>query len=70
MRDLFDRLSDAFATAITNGQLDGDIGPDLDPQDTGQLLVGIMQGAVVLARAGTSKTKLTAYMDSALTILD
>lgn len=70
VRDLFDGLASAFATAITNSQLDADIRPDLDPQATGQLLVGMMQGAVVMARAGTSKTRLTAYMDTALKILD
>jgi TetR/AcrR family transcriptional regulator, transcriptional repressor for nem operon len=69
IRDLFDRLGTAFATAITNSQAAGDINPDLDPKASGELLVGVLQGAVVLARAGTSKTRLTAYMKSALEFL-
>lgn len=69
IRELFDQLAAAFATAIANSQAAGEVNPDLDPKATGELLVGIGQGAVVLARAGMSKTRLTAYMKSALEIL-
>lgn len=68
-RDLYDRLADAFATALKNSQAAGDIDPNLDPHATGQLLVGTMQGMVVLARAGTGKTRLGTYIDAALNIL-
>jgi len=69
IRDLFDQLASVFATAISNSQAAGEVNPELDPKATGELLVGIGQGAVVLARAGMSKTRLTAYMHSALEIL-
>lgn len=69
IRDLFDKLGEAFATAIANSQAAGDIKSDLDPKTSGELLVGVLQGAVVLARAGTSKAKLTTFMKSALEFL-
>lgn len=69
VRDLFDRLGDAIATAVRNSQAAGDVDPKLDPRAIGQLLVGAMQGMVVLARAGTSRTRLNEYVDSTLAIL-
>ncbi|MFQ5633978.1 MAG: TetR/AcrR family transcriptional regulator [Gammaproteobacteria bacterium] len=69
VRDLFDQLAAAFATAIANGQAVGDVNPDVDPKATGELLVGVLQGALVMARTGAGKTRLTAYIDSALGIL-
>ncbi|TDJ47921.1 MAG: TetR/AcrR family transcriptional regulator [Gammaproteobacteria bacterium] len=69
IRELFDRLAAAFATAIANSQAAGDIDPGLDSKATGELLVGVMQGAHVMARSGISKTRLTAYMNSALQLL-
>ena len=70
VRDLFDQLAAAFETAVTNGQAAGDINPNLDPHATGTVLVGVLQGAQVMARTGTSKTRLIAYVNSALKLLD
>ncbi|MGI9342258.1 MAG: TetR/AcrR family transcriptional regulator [Gammaproteobacteria bacterium] len=70
VRDLYDQLGKAFANSISNGQAAGNVNPSLDPQATGQLLVGTMQGMVVLARAGTGKTRLNAYVDSAMSMLE
>lgn len=69
VRDLFDQLAAAFATAVANSQAAGEINPNLDPQATGAVLLGVMQGAQVMARTGTSKTRLLAYVKSALELL-
>jgi len=69
VRDLYDQLAAAFATAVRNSQAAGDIDESVDAKAVGDLLVGTMQGAVVFARAGTSRTRLTEYMNSALKIL-
>jgi TetR/AcrR family transcriptional repressor of nem operon len=70
VRDLYDQLAAAFATAIRNSQAEGDIDKNTDAKAIGELLVGVMQGAVVQARTGTSRTRLTEYMNSALKIID
>jgi TetR/AcrR family transcriptional repressor of nem operon len=70
VRNLYDQLAAAFATAIRNSQAAGDMDKSIDARAIGDLLVGTMQGAVVLARTGTSRTKLAEYMNSAMKILD
>jgi TetR/AcrR family transcriptional repressor of nem operon len=70
VRDLYDQLAAAFATAMRNSQAAGDMDKRIDARAIGDLLVGMMQGAVVLARTGTSRTKLAEYMNSAMKILD
>jgi len=70
VRELFDQLAAAFTTAVRNSQAAGDFDKNKDAKTIGALLVGVMQGAVVLARAGTSRTRLTDYMNSALKLLD
>jgi TetR/AcrR family transcriptional repressor of nem operon len=69
VRGLFDELTSVFTTALTNARAAGDIGKTLDPKSTAEVLVGMLQGAAVLARTGTSKTRLKRYAKSAMAIL-
>jgi TetR/AcrR family transcriptional repressor of nem operon len=69
VRALFDELTSVFTTALTNAQAARDVNESLDPKATAELLVGLLQGAAVFARTGTSKARLQRYGDMAMTIL-
>ena len=69
VRALFDELTSVFTTALTNAQAAREINESLDPKATAELLVGLLQGAAVFARTGTSKARLQRYVDMAMTIL-
>ncbi len=69
VRVLFDELTSVFTTALTNAQAAREINESLDPKATAELLVGLLQGAAVFARTGTSKARLQRYGDMAMTIL-
>ena len=69
VRALFDELTSVFTTALTNAQAAREINESLDPKATAELLVGVLQGAAVFARTGTSKARLQRYVDMAMTIL-
>lgn len=70
VRGLFDELTSVFTTALTNAQAAGDVNKSLDPKATAELLVGLLQGAAVFARTGTSMARLKRYCDSAMAILE
>jgi TetR/AcrR family transcriptional repressor of nem operon len=70
VRGLFDELTSVFTTALTNAQAAGDVNKSLDPKATAELLVGLLQGAAVFARTGTSITRLKRYGESAMAILE
>jgi hypothetical protein len=59
-----------FTTALTNAQAAGDVNKSMDPKATAELLVGLLQGAAVFARTGTSIARLKRYGDSAMAILE
>jgi hypothetical protein len=59
-----------FTTALENARAAGDVGKQLDPKTTAEVLVGLLQGAAVFARTGTSKARLKRYGDSAMAILE
>jgi TetR/AcrR family transcriptional repressor of nem operon len=69
VRALFDELTSVFTTALTNAQAAREINESLNPKATAELLVGLLQGAAVFARTGTSKARLQRYVDMAMTIL-
>ncbi len=70
LREFYAEVGDVFATAIRNGQADGDIAPELDAADTGIYFSGILQGLAVMARGGTGADRMTAYVRTALKVLD
>jgi TetR/AcrR family transcriptional repressor of nem operon len=47
-------IEDALTAQGVRAQLEGDIRPDLEPEDLGALLMASFQGFLVLSRAGTS----------------
>lgn len=69
VRGLFDELTSVFTTALENAKAAGDVGEKLDTKATAEVLVGMLQGAAVFARTGTSKARLKRYGDSAMAIL-
>ena len=69
VRGLFDELTSVFTTALTNAQAASEVNESLDPKATAELLVGLLQGAAVFARTGTSKARLQRYGDMVMTIL-
>ena len=69
VRGLFDELTSVFATALDNAQQAGEVSKKLDTKATAEVLVGMLQGAAVFARTGTSKARLKRYGDSAMAIL-
>jgi TetR/AcrR family transcriptional repressor of nem operon len=69
VRGLFDELASVFTTALQNAKKSGDVSKSLDVKATAEVLVGMLQGAAVFARTGTSKARLKRYVDSAMAIL-
>lgn len=69
VRGLFDELTSVFTTALENAKKSGDVNKTLDVKATAEVLVGMLQGAAVFARTGTSKARLKRYVDSAMAIL-
>lgn len=69
VRALFDELTSVFATALENAKAAGEVKKSLDVKATAEVLVGMLQGAAVFARTGTSKARLKRYGDSAMAIL-
>jgi TetR/AcrR family transcriptional repressor of nem operon len=69
VRSLFDELTSVFTTALDNAKAAGDVAKALDTKATAEVLVGMLQGAAVFARTGTSKARLKRYGDSAMAIL-
>lgn len=70
VRGLFDELTSVFTTALDNAKAAGDVAETLDTKATAEVLVGMLQGAAVFARTGTSKARLKRYGDSAMAILE
>lgn len=70
VRSLFDELTSVFTNALENARAAGDVAKQLDPKTTAEVLVGLLQGAAVFARTGTSKARLKRYGDSAMAILE
>jgi TetR/AcrR family transcriptional repressor of nem operon len=55
LNDIFGQVRELIRQLLTNAQLAREIREDLDPGRTAQLILGMMEGAVLLDKAGQSQ---------------
>lgn len=62
----FERQRRAFRRALKNAKAAGDLPKGIAPKRYAELLVGVVQGAALLAMAGTTRTHLNRLVETAL----
>jgi TetR/AcrR family transcriptional repressor of nem operon len=58
----FQRLRGAFAHALTNARTRGELAGQLEPSEAADFLLGVAQGAFVLARSGLGDTAVQGFV--------
>lgn len=63
-------LEDAFFTLLTRAKREGELGKSKDPRALARVLVTMMQGTIVMIKAGTPADAVTQTAKAALSILE
>lgn len=63
-------LEDAFSKLLARAKQEGDLGKEKDPRVLARVLVTMMQGTIVMIKAGTPADVVRQTANAALTILD
>ncbi|GAA2795607.1 TetR/AcrR family transcriptional regulator [Saccharopolyspora taberi] len=67
--ETFDWLRRRLAEVVSEGQAEGELAADLDPEDTAAAIVAVLQGGYVIARAAGSAEPFGRAVDGALRLL-
>ncbi|WP_328999516.1 TetR/AcrR family transcriptional regulator [Kribbella sp. NBC_00709] len=68
-QQMFERIEDAFRSAIERGQATGELTSGRDPGDAARALLAVVIGTNVLAKGGRPPAELGSLLDAALVIL-
>jgi TetR/AcrR family transcriptional repressor of nem operon len=66
VRGIFDRIEGTLQAAVERGQRAGEIDASRDPRDIASLLLGVLVGMNVLAKAAEGPERLSRIVDAAL----
>jgi TetR/AcrR family transcriptional repressor of nem operon len=66
----FQMAEEAFFTLLTRAQQEGELAPGKDPRALARVLVTMMQGTIVMIKAGIPADQIRQTADTALSILD
>jgi TetR/AcrR family transcriptional regulator, transcriptional repressor for nem operon len=69
VRGVFDRMERAFQAAIEVGQASGELDQELDARATASLLLAVILGMTVIARAGDRGGRLKRIVRAAMAVL-
>ena len=61
---------DAFFKVLARAKAQGELGPDKDPRSLARFLTTMMQGTIVMIKAGASADRVQQTAETALSILD
>ena len=66
----FQMAEEAFFTLLSRAQQEGELAPGKDPRALARVLVTMMQGTIVMIKAGIPADQIRQTADTALSILD
>ncbi len=66
----FQMAEEAFFTLLTRAKQEGELAPGKDPRALARVLVTMMQGTIVMIKAGIPADQIRQTADTALSILD
>jgi TetR/AcrR family transcriptional regulator, transcriptional repressor for nem operon len=66
----FQMAEEAFFTLLARAKQEGELAPGKDPRALARVLVTMMQGTIVMIKAGTPADQIRQTADTALSILD